>query len=96
MLGSTYKSLLCVGEKDIYICMNSKMQMYFSASAIRSVLHSLHMVCEQYGILIWSFQRNGAHSAAQALESVYMSHLLQELRAGEWLFCETHHKANWK
>lgn len=56
-------------KKEIYICMNSIMQMHFSASTIRSVLHSLHMVCEQYGILIWSFQRYGAHSAAQAPES---------------------------
>lgn len=40
----------------------SRMQMHFSASIIRSVLHSLHMFREQCGILIWSLQRYGAHS----------------------------------
>lgn len=50
-------------KEGIYICMTCRMQMHFSASTIRAVLHSLHMVRERYGILIWSPQRCGVHSA---------------------------------
>ncbi len=50
------------GEKDIYICTTSRMQMHFSASTIRGVLHSLHMAREQYRILIWSLQRYAVQS----------------------------------
>lgn len=42
--------------------MTSRMQIHFSANTIRGVLHSLHMIREQYGILIWSLQRYGVHS----------------------------------
>lgn len=69
--------------------MTSGMQVHFSASTIKAVLHSLHMVCEQYGILIWSLQRYGVHSMQLKPPRSESTCLLHELREQERFVCET-------